>query len=142
MKTRTATKLIVGLILLCLSLAGNLAAQEVLPRPEPPFKGQIGLSAKDSKPDFPQPVQAPKGAPNIVLVLLDDVGFGASSTFGDHVRHRRWNGWRRAGYATHSSTQRRCARLHVRRCSPDTTITRRTPALSWKWPRAFPAMIV
>ena len=31
--------------------------------------------------DFPQPVRAPKGAPN-VLVLLDDVGFGATSTFG------------------------------------------------------------
>ena len=82
MKTGTATKLIVGLTLLCLSLAGNLAAQEVLPRPEPPFKGQIGLSARDSKSYFPHPVQAPQGAPNIVLVLLDDVGFGASSTFG------------------------------------------------------------
>lgn len=43
------------------------------------------MNAKDSKPDFPQPVQAPKGAPNIVLVLLDDVGFGASSTFGEPI---------------------------------------------------------
>ena len=63
-------------------VSGVVSAQEVLPTPPAPFKGQIGLSAKDSKPDFPQPVQAPKGAPNIVLVLLDDVGFGASSTFG------------------------------------------------------------
>lgn len=63
-------------------LFGSVAsAQEVLPVPPPPFKGQIGLSAKDSTPDFPEPIQAPKGAPNIVLVLLDDVGFGASSTF-------------------------------------------------------------
>lgn len=54
----------------------------VLPVPPAPFKGTIGLRAKDSKSDFPQPVQAPKGAPNIVLVLLDDVGFGATSTFG------------------------------------------------------------
>jgi arylsulfatase len=61
------------------------SAQEVLPVPPAPFKGQIGLSAKDSKSDFPQPVQAPKGAPNIVLVLLDDVGFGASSTFGGPI---------------------------------------------------------
>jgi arylsulfatase A-like enzyme len=57
-------------------------AQEVLPTPPAPFKGQIGLSAKDSQSDFPQPIKAPKGAPNIVLILLDDVGFGASSTFG------------------------------------------------------------
>ncbi len=64
---------------------GSTSAQEVLPVPPAPFKGQIGLSAKDSKSDFPQPVQAPKGAPNIVLVLLDDVGFGASSTFGGPI---------------------------------------------------------
>ncbi|MFO0806896.1 MAG: arylsulfatase [Gemmataceae bacterium] len=54
----------------------------VLPRPAEPFKGRIDLRAKDSKSDFPQPVQAPKGAPNILLVMLDDVGFGATSTFG------------------------------------------------------------
>jgi len=58
------------------------SAQDVLPAPPPPFKGQIGLSVKDSKSDFPQPVKAPKGAPNIVIILLDDVGYGASSTFG------------------------------------------------------------
>ncbi|QDV31301.1 Arylsulfatase [Planctopirus ephydatiae] len=54
----------------------------VLPVPLAPFKGTIGLRTKDSNSDFPQPVQAPKGAPNIVLVLLDDVGFGATSTYG------------------------------------------------------------
>ena len=57
-------------------------AQEVLPAPPAPFKGKIARSVKDSRPDFPQPVHAPKGAPNVLLVLLDDVGFGASSTFG------------------------------------------------------------
>ncbi len=73
-----ATLLTFGL----LSLGAGASAQEVLPAPPPPFKGQIGLSAKDSVPDFPRAVEAPKGAPNIVLILLDDVGFGASSTFG------------------------------------------------------------
>jgi arylsulfatase len=65
--------------------SGGARAQEVLPTPAAPFKGQIGLSAKDSKSDFPKPVQAPKGAPNVVLILLDDVGFGASSTFGGPI---------------------------------------------------------
>ncbi len=65
--------------------SGGTSAQEVLPAPPAPFKGEIGLSVKDSKSDFPRPVQAPKGAPNIVLVLLDDVGFGASSTFGGPI---------------------------------------------------------
>src|ERR1700720_472387 len=57
-------------------------ATDVLPQTDPPFKGKIGFSAKDSVPDWPKPVQAPPAAPNIVLILLDDAGFGASSTFG------------------------------------------------------------
>src|SRR5262249_28765850 len=55
---------------------------DVLPKPPQPFRGTINLRASDSKSDFPQPVKAPAGAPNILLVLLDDVGFGATSTFG------------------------------------------------------------
>ena len=62
--------------------SGQDASGSVLPRPPEPFRGRIDLRAKDSKSDFPVPVQAPGGAPNILLVLLDDVGFGAASTFG------------------------------------------------------------
>jgi len=57
----------------------------VLPYPDPQFRGVIGRTTADSKPDFPQPVQAPEGAPNIVVILTDDVGFGASSSFGGPV---------------------------------------------------------
>jgi arylsulfatase A-like enzyme len=46
------------------------------------FKGKIAQTAKDSIPDWPQPVRAPQGAPNIVLILLDDIGFADTSTFG------------------------------------------------------------
>jgi arylsulfatase len=60
----------------------SAAGGDVLPTPSAPFRGTINLRAKDSKPDFPQPVKAPAGAPNVLLVLLDDVGFGATSTFG------------------------------------------------------------
>jgi hypothetical protein len=67
-------------------LAATVAAQEVLPRPEPPFKGKIGRTVKDSTPDFPKGVEAPKGAPNILLILTDDVGFGASSPFGGPIQ--------------------------------------------------------
>src|SRR5215472_781999 len=72
----------ISLALMFLAMAFSAVAQEVLPPPPPQFKGQIGLSYKDSKPDFPKPVQAPKGAPNVLLVLLDDMGYGASSAFG------------------------------------------------------------
>src|SRR5262245_55543532 len=74
-----------SLVLFGAVVALSAQAQEVLPTPPKPFKGQMGLSVKDSKTDFPQPVQAPKNAPNILLVLLDDVGFGASSTFGGPI---------------------------------------------------------
>ncbi|MFM7149783.1 MAG: arylsulfatase [Gemmataceae bacterium] len=62
---------------------GSFATRgEVLPAPAAPFGGTINLRAKDSTSDFPQPIQPPKNAPNILLVLLDDVGYGATSTFG------------------------------------------------------------
>src|SRR5262245_17379 len=58
----------------------------VLPRPDFQFPGNVGRTYKDSDPaQFPQPVQAPKGAPNIVLILVDDAGFGQFSTFGGGV---------------------------------------------------------
>nr|WP_231663729.1 arylsulfatase [Pseudanabaena sp. 'Roaring Creek'] len=55
---------------------------DVLPIPQTPFKGKIGTTYKESQPDFPKLVQAPAKAPNVLLVLLDDVGFGQTSTFG------------------------------------------------------------
>jgi len=61
------------------------SAQETLPRPEKPFGGTIGLTADQSVKDFPKEVAAPKGAPNILIFLTDDVGFGASSTFGGPI---------------------------------------------------------
>ena len=60
-------------------------AEVDLPKPAEPFKGVIGKTFKDSKPDFPQPIQAPKGAPNVVVILLDDVGFGHPGTFGGPI---------------------------------------------------------
>ena len=66
-------------------------AQDVLPRPEQPFKGHISRKAKDSIKDFPQEVAAPKGAPNVLLILTDDVGFGASSTFGGPIETKTFD---------------------------------------------------
>jgi arylsulfatase len=57
----------------------------VLPAPEPPFGGVIGRTAKESTPDFPKAVTAPAGAPNVLLIMTDDTGFGAPSTFGGPI---------------------------------------------------------
>ena len=53
-----------------------------LPPPPQRFTGQIELNAAQSKPGWPARVVPPKGAPNIVLIMTDDVGFSAPSTFG------------------------------------------------------------
>jgi arylsulfatase len=70
---------------------------QVLAQPESPFKGKIGRTVKDSTPDFPKEVEAPKGAPNILLMLTDDVGFGATNTFGGPIQTPTFSTPRRRG---------------------------------------------
>ena len=68
-------------------IAGHGEAQggNALPGIPPVFDGRIGRTWIDSRPAYPPAVRAPEGAPNILLVLTDDVGFAASSTFGGPV---------------------------------------------------------
>jgi arylsulfatase A-like enzyme len=53
-----------------------------IPNPPPAFGGEINLNAKDSKPWWPPNIVPPKGAPNILLIMTDDQGYGISGTFG------------------------------------------------------------
>ncbi|WP_323844209.1 arylsulfatase [Microbulbifer magnicolonia] len=53
-----------------------------LPPPPQPFKGKMERNAAQSTPWWPELVVPPKGAPNILLIMTDDVGFSAPSTFG------------------------------------------------------------
>src|SRR5882672_9103050 len=53
-----------------------------LPLPDPKFGGVIKEKASESKAWWPPRVVPPKGAPNVLLIMTDDVGFGAPSTFG------------------------------------------------------------
>jgi len=76
-------RIVAGAIPFCARLA---LGQAVLPRPQPPFQGVANRTLAGSKPDYPRPVQAPQGAPNILLILIDDAGFGNPSTFGGPVQ--------------------------------------------------------
>src|SRR5262245_27735188 len=58
-----------------------ISGQQLPPAPAP-FGGKIEKSAAQSKPYWAPRVVPPKGAPNILLVMIDDEGFGAPSTFG------------------------------------------------------------
>jgi arylsulfatase A-like enzyme len=55
---------------------------KILPLPAPKFGGIIKRNAAESKPWWPPRIVPPKGAPNILLIMTDDVGFSAPSTFG------------------------------------------------------------
>jgi arylsulfatase A-like enzyme len=58
--------------------------REVLPIPDRPYEGLITYDAKDPDTSFPpiEPLRPPEGAPNVLVILIDDCGFGASSAFG------------------------------------------------------------
>jgi arylsulfatase A-like enzyme len=58
--------------------------RDVLPIPDQPYQGALPLDAKDPNAKFPpiEPLRPPAGAPNVLIVLIDDAGFGSSSAFG------------------------------------------------------------
>ncbi len=64
-------------------------AQEInenkLPKDDPTFHGKIGRTYKNSEQDWPKLPSPSKDAPNVVVILLDDVGFGMTSTYGGPV---------------------------------------------------------
>jgi len=68
------------------SLAFIFTASAAIGQTAPAYQGVVGKTLAESKEWWPNPVTAPKGAPNVVWILLDDVGYGASSAFGGLIR--------------------------------------------------------
>ena len=66
-------------ILTSLALAGGAVQQA---NAQQPYQGVVGRTLAESKEWWPEPVKASQDAPNVIWILLDDVGYGASSTFG------------------------------------------------------------
>lgn len=58
------------------ALAGHAQAQQAV------YQGKVGRTLAESKEWWPDPVKPAAGSPNVVWILLDDVGFGATSAFG------------------------------------------------------------
>jgi hypothetical protein len=72
-----------------------------IPPPPPKFGGVIKESAKDSTPWWPPRVVPPKGAPNVLLIMTDDQGYGVPSSFGG-VPDAESGPRRKGGLALHS----------------------------------------
>ena len=49
------------------------------------WKGKMGRTFAESEPHWPDPIKAPNGAPNIVVILLDDLGFAEMGCFGSEI---------------------------------------------------------
>ena len=77
MRKNSVLKALAMMFVLAFSAEFALYAQEAQP-----YQGTIGRTLAESKEWWPEPVKAPAGAPNVVWILLDDVGFGATASFG------------------------------------------------------------
>ena len=89
-----------------------------LPILTPERTGLITYDARDPDTKFPpiEQLRPPKGAPNVLIILLDDVGFGASSPFGGPCQMPYAGKLAADGSSTTASTPPPCARRRGRRC--------------------------
>lgn len=62
--------------------AGAAPDRTVLPPPDPSYRAEIEIAYKDSKASWPEPLSAPKGSPNVLLIMGDDIGYGHMGAFG------------------------------------------------------------
>ena len=96
----------------------NDVDRTVLPIRRPAFGGVANRTLDGSEPDWnlighPTP---PDGAPNVLLVLIDDAGFGNPSTFGGPIDTPNYTRIAERACVSTASTSRRCARRPARRC--------------------------
>ena len=102
-------------------------ARTMLPIPDRPAPGLTTYDAKDPDTAFPpiEPLLPPEGAPNVLIVLLDDVGFGSSSAFGGPCRTPTAERLAAGGLRYNRfHTRALCAPTRARRCCRAATTTR------------------
>ena len=81
------------------------------------FEGTAGRTLDDSTPWWPPPPSAPEGAPNVVIVLLDDVGYAQFGCYGSDIATPTFDRLAAARPALlRTSTPRRCARRRAPAC--------------------------
>ena len=87
MNRTTLAAPLASLVLLVATTNAAELDRTVLPSVSPAFGGRIGATWNDSTPDWRAalPPQAPKGAPNVVVIVLDDVGYGQLGAYGGPI---------------------------------------------------------
>ena len=114
--------------------------RSVLPLRRPAFDGVANRTLAGSRPDWDilSGPRAPEGAPNVLVVLVDDAGFGHPSTFGGEVSTPTMSRLAENGLRYNAFHVRRCARRRARRCSRAATTTRSASARSVSSSTGFP----
>lgn len=85
-KTRRGLLISAAIMTVCVSAPSRAQVDRtILPLARPAFDGVIADNVLDARPGTARPAQVPKGAPNILLFMADDVGFAMSSAFGGPV---------------------------------------------------------
>ena len=114
MKKKSISKALISTLILATSAGLSLHAQA----PQP-YQGVVGRTLAESKEWWPEPVKAPAGAPNVVWILLDDVGFGAPATFGGLIQTPTFDNLANNGLrsnplsSAHRPEQRICSRFRI-----------------------------
>lgn len=130
---------------LALSIAATtVSAQDkldrtVLPIAEPKRPTYSELDARKAKLPARFEVTAPKGAPHVVIVLIDDIGFGGPAHSAVPSARQHWTSLPSPVCGSTTSTRRRCARRHETRSRPAGTTTPPIPVRSWRRRRPSPA---
>jgi len=81
MNEKSVLKALTSALILATGARQSLHAQA----PQP-YQGVVGRTLAESKEWWPEPVKAPAGAPNVVWILIDDVGYGAAGAFGGLIQ--------------------------------------------------------
>jgi arylsulfatase A-like enzyme len=81
MNDKSVLKALTSTLIFAVSARLSLHAQTAQP-----YQGVVGRTLAESKEWWPEPVKAPAGAPNVVWILIDDVGYGAAGTFGGVIQ--------------------------------------------------------
>ena len=86
MKLLRITLFVWGASLLLLGSMVTFSVAEKLPESYAGFKGKVGITQAESQPWWPEKRKAPKNAPNVIVIFVDDMGFADLGSYGSEIR--------------------------------------------------------
>ena len=98
------------------AFAQKRAGGNAIPYPLKEWKGVQGKTLADSKPDFIGQPKAPEGAPNVLVIMLDDAGYSSATSYGGVMRTPTFDRLGMKAFATRTCPWPRCVPRPAARC--------------------------